>query len=203
MEQLEASRKRWTGLQERIIGITTEEDVQADHQEVRRDAADGQEHHQLLPPSGCLQERVNLPLFRSHLESLAKSYLYSPIFTERAAAIADPLERMKFSVILMISENALSIHMEKPFNPILGETFQGWIDGCPMYLEQISHHPPISAYYFLGRGYKKYGCMEPKVSVGLNSGSGYSIFPHYVEFEDGMKIEYVCAKIVIGGLLIG
>jgi hypothetical protein len=103
----------------------------------------------------------------------------------------------------MISENALSIHMEKPFNPILGETFQGWIDGCPMYLEQISHHPPISAYYFLGRGYKKYGCIEPKVSVGLNSGSGYSILPHYVEFDDGMKIEYVCAKIVIGGLLIG
>lgn len=110
---------------------------------------------------------------------------------------------MKFSVILMISENALSIHMEKPFNPILGETFQGWIDGCPIYMEQISHHPPISAYYFVGRGYKKYGCMEPKVSVGLNSGSGYSIYPHYVEFDDGMKIEYVCAKIVIGGLLIG
>ena len=39
--------------------------------------------------------------------------------------------------------------------------------------------------------------------MGLNTGSGYSIFPHYVEFDDGMKIEYVCAKIVIGGLLIG
>ena len=43
--------------------------------------------------------------------------------------------------------------MEKPFNPILGETHQCWIDGCPVYFEQISHHPPIAAYLMKGRGY--------------------------------------------------
>jgi hypothetical protein len=44
--------------------------------------------------------------------------------------------------------------MEKPFNPILGETFQCWINGCPGYAEQISHHPPIGAAMFYGRGYR-------------------------------------------------
>ena len=57
----------------------------------------------------------------------------------------------------------------------------------------------------VGRGYKKYGSIEPKISFGLNinKASGYSSNPHYVEFDDGMKIEYICAKIVIGGLFIG
>lgn len=45
------------------------------------------------------------------------------------------------------------LSMEKPFNPILGETFQCWINGCPAYSEQISHHPPIAALMFKGRGY--------------------------------------------------
>jgi hypothetical protein len=35
----------------------------------------------------------------------------------------------------------------KPFNPILGETYQGEIGGIPVFVEQISHHPPISAFY--------------------------------------------------------
>jgi hypothetical protein len=95
---------------------------------------------------------------------------------------------MKNAIIMMMTENALSIHMEKPFNPILGETYQGYVDGCPIYLEQISHHPPVSAYYFVGRGYKKYGTTEPHISIGLNKGSGYSLNPHYIEYEDGMKI---------------
>lgn len=43
--------------------------------------------------------------------------------------------------------------MEKPFNPILGETFQAWVSGCPAYAEQISHHPPICSLLFYGRGY--------------------------------------------------
>lgn len=39
----------------------------------------------------------------------------------------------------------------KPFNPILGETWQAAEpDGSQIFLEQISHHPPISAFQLLG-----------------------------------------------------
>lgn len=35
----------------------------------------------------------------------------------------------------------------KPFNPILGETFQGaYPNGTQVYIEQIAHHPPISSW---------------------------------------------------------
>lgn len=57
--------------------------------------------------------------------------------------------------------------MEKPFNPILGETFQCWINGCPAYAEQISHHPPIGALMFKGRNYDvtgTYFITQPKYS---------------------------------------
>jgi len=47
--------------------------------------------------------------------------------------------------------------MLKPFNPILGETLQLKIDGCPIYLEQVSHHPPVGSYFFQGRKYRLHG----------------------------------------------
>lgn len=35
----------------------------------------------------------------------------------------------------------------KPFNPILGETFEGeYSCGARVFAEQISHHPPVSAW---------------------------------------------------------
>ena len=59
------------------------------------------------------------------------------------------------------------IQMDKPFNPILGETYQAIVDGCPIYGEQISHHPPISSLSMVGRGYILYGSFEAKVEFGL------------------------------------
>ena len=40
----------------------------------------------------------------------------------------------------------LEPQMIKPFNPILGETFQANIGEYEIALEQISHHPPVSAF---------------------------------------------------------
>jgi hypothetical protein len=47
--------------------------------------------------------------------------------------------------------------MDKPFNPILGETYQSLVNGTLFYGEQISHHPPISYILIKGRGYSLYG----------------------------------------------
>ena len=64
------------------------------------------------------------------------------------------------------------LKMDKPFNPILGQTYQALIDGCPVYGEQTSHHPPISSVFMKGRGYTIYGSFEAKVNMGLNSAKG-------------------------------
>ncbi len=42
---------------------------------------------------------------------------------------------------------------KKPFNPILGETWQASLsDGSQMFMEQISHHPPVTAFNLEGPG---------------------------------------------------
>ena len=43
---------------------------------------------------------------------------------------------------------------KKPFNPLLGETWQAQQagGGCQIFMEQLSHHPPISAFEMIGPG---------------------------------------------------
>lgn len=72
-----------------------------------------------------------------------------------------------------------------------------------MYLEQISHHPPIVSYYLMGRGFKAYGSITTKASFGLNTIYGYSDKPNYVLFDDGTEIEVSFAKMAIKGILFG
>lgn len=73
--------------------------------------------------------------------------------------------------------------MEKPFNPILGETFQGWVNGCPIYGEQISHHPPVSSMLLFGRGYKMSCTIEPKIHIGMNSANGVNVGECKIQFD--------------------
>jgi hypothetical protein len=35
-------------------------------------------------------------------------------------------------------------------------------------MEQISHHPPITSIYFVGRGYKIYGNVAVDIKLRLN-----------------------------------
>ncbi len=64
------------------------------------------------------------------------------------------------------------------------------IDGCPIYAEQISHHPPISCFYMIGRGYKIFGAIEAKVNIHLNSADGVNEGFYHVEYDDGQKISF-------------
>ena len=40
---------------------------------------------------------------------------------------------MKWSICFALSNSLMYFYIQKPFNPILGETYQGMIDGCPIY----------------------------------------------------------------------
>jgi hypothetical protein len=79
---------------------------------------------------------------------------------------------MKFVITYMLSINILELRSEKPFNPILGETFQGYLGKTPICYEQISHHPPISAYYMKNEDFEMYGNLVSFAELGLNSGVG-------------------------------
>jgi hypothetical protein len=90
---------------------------------------------------------------RSILERNAALIGFAPLFFNRAADRSyTPLEQMKAALAYLTSRIHLAVEQRKPFNPILGETYQGFIDGCPVYYEQISHHPPIFAWQYIVPG---------------------------------------------------
>lgn len=93
------------------------------------------------------------------------------------------MERFKLVVVFSIIYGGLYIDMAKPFNPILGETYQGWVNGCPVYGEQISHHPPISAFLMYGRGYRVSGTIEPKIDIGVKTATGVNEGEYLVRFD--------------------
>lgn len=51
---------------------------------------------------------------------------------------------------------------KKPFNPLLGETFEIIEDGMRVICEQVSHHPPISALFVDHEDYSAEGFFEPQ-----------------------------------------
>jgi hypothetical protein len=69
----------------------------------------------------------------SNLSRLCHSYGYAPLFLEQASKAQDPIERFKQVVAFSMTSTVLYLRMDKPFNPILGETYQNLVDGCPIY----------------------------------------------------------------------
>ncbi|GLI63141.1 hypothetical protein VaNZ11_006049 [Volvox africanus] len=87
---------------------------------------------------------------------------------ERACSTADSVDRlMLVSCWLLAGYNSQPLRDSKPFNPLLGETFEWQApDGTSRYLcEQVSHHPPVSCFVAEGagpQGYELYGEVETK-----------------------------------------
>jgi len=119
---------------------------------------------------------------------------YSHLFLPRAAATQDPVERMKLVVCCFIAGMVCtSGNFLKPLNPILGETFQvTYSDGSRLFMEQTSHHPPVSSFRFEAKdgAYTCYGFLTFTVGFGYNrfylSNTGIRV----VEFKDGTKISF-------------
>lgn len=109
----------------------------------------------LLSGKSILNISLPVDIFasESNLERLIISMSYAPFLLEKCRD-KDILSKFKQVVAYGITNSVLYLNIEKPFNPILGETLQCWINGCPVYAEQISHHPPIGALMFKGRGYE-------------------------------------------------
>lgn len=176
--------------------------------------------------------KVVLPTFilepRSFLEKFSDYYYHSDLLTE-CAACDDPYERMKLVVKFYLSGFYKKPKgLKKPYNPVLGEVFRTyWINpvtGAKTFYiaEQVSHHPPITAFYVTNRqeGYcvsgtilarsKFYGNSVSAIMDGcvrinlLNRGEEYVVTLPYANckgillgkmtMELGGKVKLECAK---------
>lgn len=96
----------------------------------------------------------NEPL--SMLQRVTEDFEYADLL-HKAAKIKDPCEQLTYIAAFCVSHYATtSVRTGKPFNPLLGETFEcdrtedlGW----KSISEQVSHHPPMLAMHAQGRGW--------------------------------------------------
>lgn len=102
----------------------------------------------------------------SFLQRLAESLEYSSLL-DQAALTDTSIERFHFLTAFVVS--TLSTHLErmsKPFNPLLGETYELKMEGdAPFHYisEQVSHHPPVSAFFARGENWTLTTNVEPKI----------------------------------------
>ncbi|CAG9460107.1 unnamed protein product [Pedinophyceae sp. YPF-701] len=143
---------------------------------------------------------------RSYLQKLTDVWVH-PRLLDRAAETRDPVERMRLVVAWFLSGMQYAFDQwAKPFNPLLGETFQGELDdGSKIFIEQVSHHPPISVFEYVGKNgrYKFSGSSQPDVKY-KTSQNALQTFAHgarVVTFHDGTKIDIKYPTYYLKGLV--
>jgi len=154
--------------------------------------------------------KVALPVYlfepRSFIERLADGFSFTPTYLTRAAKAKDPVERLKNVIAFSVAGMHLTATQLKPFNPILGETYQGiFEDGTEVFCEQTTHHPPASNFQVLptDRSFNFWGYGVFSASIRGNVIKGTQTGTNYVEFTDGTKIEITLPYLVFKGLMWG
>lgn len=147
---------------------------------------------------------LSFPVFamqpESILQTYAKSIAAAPKIITRSL---DPIRRMKEFSCLIWTISLLHVTLLKPFNPFIGETFQADIDGGQYSAEQVSHHPPVSAFHYRKDNYCLSGALELSASIGLNSGEGRFLGDITIVYDDGHWIKGRLPSGEITGIIFG
>ncbi|GAB1287310.1 Oxysterol-binding protein-related protein 2 [Apodemus speciosus] len=121
---------------------------------------------------GCGElSKITMPIaFNEPLSFLQRitEYMEHVYLIHKASNQSQPLERMQSVAAFAVSAVASQWERTgKPFNPLLGETYELIREdlGFRFISEQVSHHPPISAFYSegLNQDFMFHGSIYPKL----------------------------------------
>ncbi|XP_071480214.1 oxysterol-binding protein 1-like isoform X2 [Diadema antillarum] len=147
----------------------------------------------------------NEPL--SMLQRLTEDMLYSDLLN-MAAQCDDTCEEMAYVAAFIVSAYAeTSVRSTKPFNPLLGETFEcdrtddlGW----RAISEQVSHHPPAAAFHVESKDWTLW--METTISSKFR-GKYLQIFPQgtaHISFKkSGSHYTYTRVTVTVHNIIVG
>ncbi|XP_074656432.1 oxysterol-binding protein-related protein 1-like isoform X2 [Tubulanus polymorphus] len=113
--------------------------------------------------------KITMPvIFNEPLSFLQRitEYLEYAKLLKQANDCDDPVERMEIVSAFAVSASASNWdRLGKPFNPLLGETYEMLRDdlGFRIVCEQVSHHPPVSAFHVESSYYRFHGAIQPKL----------------------------------------
>ncbi|CAD8174672.1 unnamed protein product [Paramecium octaurelia] len=149
---------------------------------------------------------IKAMIAKSALEKNLQSTIFFPLYINRAVQTLDYMEQLKLVITATIATFHINLSFHKPLNPILGETVEGFLsDGTKLYAEQISHHPPVSQFYGVGRdnSYKYFGNYWYEASAGLNSITLKNKGKRTIIFNGGQRIDYNFAYELYSGTIMG
>ncbi|XP_075849699.1 oxysterol-binding protein-related protein 1 isoform X3 [Microcebus murinus] len=120
---------------------------------------------------GMELSKITMPvIFNEPLSFLQRltEYMEHTYLIHKASSLSDPVERMQCIAAFAVSAVASQWERTgKPFNPLLGETYELVRDdlGFRLISEQVSHHPPISAFHAegLNNDFIFHGSIYPKL----------------------------------------
>ncbi|TMW56818.1 hypothetical protein Poli38472_006828 [Pythium oligandrum] len=163
----------------------------------------------LLEGKGMVSLSLPVRIFepRTNLERVIDLFLYGPTLLNVAADQTDPVERFKYVMAYAVAGLHHGVGQMKPFNPILGETYQTSLnDGTEVFCEHTSHHPPITNFELLGKKYTINGHIvwnPPAFSMKSSAFVQNNAGPIRVGFADGTVISYHLPLMQSGGFLWG
>jgi len=138
------------------------------------------------------------------LQNLAKTLSYSDHFLVAAGKSNDPVERL----VRMAAVNIAGLHLtsgaRKPLNPTIGETHQAQVgETSHMYIEQASHHPPITTFQVRGEGFEMHGDLCFSAKFGVNELRLINKGLRTVEFDDGSSITVLMPRDLFNCVMMG
>ncbi|KAB7494228.1 Oxysterol-binding protein-related protein 1 [Armadillidium nasatum] len=111
--------------------------------------------------------KITMPIvFNEPLSFLQRmsEYMEYAWLLDKADAAPDPVQRMQYVTAFALSGLASNWErLGKPFNPLLGETFELQRDQYRIVCEQVSHHPPVSAFNADSEHWTFNGSIHPKL----------------------------------------
>lgn len=97
---------------------------------------------------------------------------------DKAIEQEDSIKRLCYVTAYVITNlTSIEKNSTKPFNPLLGETYELVTDKFRFLAEQVSHHPPVTALECQGNsGYKVWSCNRANTKF---TGKSLSFTPFY------------------------
>ena len=152
---------------------------------------------------------ISLPVFMFDKRTLHMAFaieqIFSPIFLTKAALCIDKIERIKWVATYLISFLHMSVTQLKPFNPLIGETFQCRIGNIDIYIEQTVNHPITSNIYCkeIDNKFIMYGYLIIDASVYVNTLYSTRLGKWYIKFQDGTVFQIRIPPLLLKGLSMG
>lgn len=149
---------------------------------------------------------VNFSEPLSMLQRLTEDYEYSYVL-DYAATLEDSCEQLAYVAAFTISSYATtSNRTAKPFNPLLGETYEcdrmddlGW----KAISEQVSHHPPMVAQHCEGKRWK---CWQEFTMGSKFRGKYLQVIPlgmAHLVFDNGNHYTWRKVTTTIHNIIVG